>query len=146
MPMPISQKASKRLRFVTNYRNLQGTDDPTISASVNLEPSEQMLGIYQVGSASAEAILVTDKGLHVLSKPSPNFIPYDSIEDVNTEASKEELRANESLRKLKVKLKTGVTVDLMITGQHEEGGLDLYGFETFLIGAINLNRLNESKV
>lgn len=146
MPMPIALKASKRLRFVSNYRNLEGTGDKTISALVNLEPSEQLLGIYQVGSESSEAILVTDMGLHVLSQPSPNFIPYVSMESVNTEASKEELTANESLRKLRVKLKTGVTVDLMITGQHEEGGLDLYGFETFLIGAINLNHLNESKI
>ena len=146
MPMPIAKKASDRLRFARNYRNLEGISDNTVSSLVNLLAlDEQLLGIYEIIPGHAvDAILVTDRGLHVLAQ-SPKFISYDLIEDVNAEGSKQELKENEAMRKLKIKLGDGSTIELMIPGQHEEGGLDLYSFWTFLIGAMNLKRLERDK-
>lgn len=88
MPVPIDTRAEKYLNNLLSYRQI--TNDADFKRSVQLSEGEQPLGIYKPEEHN-ESILVTMKGIHILSAKGDEFLAYGVLRSQRIVAEKSKL-------------------------------------------------------
>jgi hypothetical protein len=144
MPVPIDTRAEKYLNNLLSYQ--QVTNDAEFKSSFHLNEGERPLGIYK-SAQDNESILVTMKGIHMLSAKGDEFLAYDDMKSIEIEdVHPPVLLENPSRRLLFINLFNGRKISLLIAGTGRNGmSLDLYSFNSFLGGVLQSLRIIAEK-
>jgi hypothetical protein len=101
---------------------------------MDLAPNEQILGVYfnKAWNDFSDGFIVTTSGLHLLFHERVRFISYEDIRTFDIHKNKADQGRDLKYRYVELLLKSGENVKVFVSGEYENGCLEMYNLDRFL--------------